>query len=52
MCEFLGTNPDAPLSVPADGLGEGSVNGDTRNRVAEQMDQGTRDLSKLMASVG
>ena len=36
MCEFLGTDLEAPLSVPAEALGEGSVNGDTRKRIAEQ----------------
>ena len=36
MCDFLGIELDLPLSVSADGLGEGSENGSTRKRVLEQ----------------
>ena len=36
MCDFLGINLEAPLSVIAELIGEGSENGSTRKRVLEQ----------------
>ena len=36
--EFLGTGLEEQLSVPTEGLGEGSVNESTRKRILEQME--------------
>ena len=36
MCEFLGIDLEAPLSVPVSAIGEGSTNGSTWNKINEQ----------------
>ena len=37
MSEYLEVNLEEPLCVPAEGIGEGSVDGSTRGRLLEQM---------------
>ena len=36
MCEFLGIELEAPLSVPTEGIGEGSCDGSTRKKIVDQ----------------